>query len=138
MRAAAILAGGAARRLGGAAKGLSARAIGASSIVSWSALGTVTPIIFIVAPDASPYREFGLRVGWNLCAIYANTCEAPIGGRIMRGELQASISEVGPEMLAAIDEDGRLLVNVNTPHDYARAAGLVELKPDPARDRITE
>jgi hypothetical protein len=56
----------------------------------------------------------------------------------MRGELQASISEVGPEMLAAIDEDARLLEDVNTPHDYARAAGLIELKPDPARDRITE
>jgi hypothetical protein len=33
--------------------------------------------------------------------------------------------------------DDRLFLNVNTPHDYERAKGLIELKPDPTEDRIT-
>ena len=80
-----------------------------------------------------------------LCAVYTKACAAPIRTRIDRGELQAStlpegvrVSEIGPDVLAALDDDGRLFANVNTPHDYARAAGLIELGPDPAQDRITE
>jgi molybdenum cofactor guanylyltransferase len=207
MLAAAILAGGSARRLGGAAKPL--LRIGDRRIIDrqLAALRAVTPTIFIVAPDPSPYEGLGLRVVPDaiagagslggvytaivespaprtivlagdmpfvtpalfralvapehahadlviprtvrglepLCAVYANTCAAPIGECIMRGELKASslpegvrVSEVGPEILAAIDEDGLLFANVNTPHDYARAARLIELKPDPTQNRITE
>jgi hypothetical protein len=44
------------------------------------------------------------------------------------------IAEVGPDMLGM---DDRLFLNVNTPHDYQRAKGLIELKPDPTEDRIT-
>jgi hypothetical protein len=33
--------------------------------------------------------------------------------------------------------DERAFVNVNTPHDYERAKGLIELKPEPTEDRIT-
>lgn len=80
-----------------------------------------------------------------LCAIYSRACAEPIRARIARGELHAStlpdgvrVAEVGPEMLAALDKDGLLFANVNTPHDYARARGLIELKPDPTQDRITE
>jgi len=35
-------------------------------------------------------------------------------------------------------EDGTLFENVNTPHDYARARGRVELDEKPFEDRITE
>ncbi len=110
----------------------------------------VTPALFraLAAPERAaadvviPRTARGLE---PLCAVYAKACAAPMLERIGRGALQASelpagmrISEIGPEMIAAIDEDGRLFANVNTPHDYARAEGLIELKPDPAQDRITE
>ena len=66
-----------------------------------------------------------------LCAIYANTCAEGIRERIAHGDLQASVPprdvrvvEVGPDVLAALDPDGLVFVNVNTPHDYARARDL--------------
>jgi len=31
------------------------------------------------------------------------------------------VREIGAATLAAIDEDGRLFENINTPHDYERA-----------------
>jgi molybdopterin-guanine dinucleotide biosynthesis protein A len=71
-----------------------------------------------------------------LCAVYGKACAPGIRNRIAHGELQASvlprdvrIAELGPEALAAYDPDGLLFVNVNTPHDYARANG--------SRNRIT-
>jgi molybdopterin-guanine dinucleotide biosynthesis protein A len=80
-----------------------------------------------------------------LCAVYSKACAEPIRRRIERGDLQAStlpegvrVSEIGPEALAAIDQAGLLFVNVNTPHDYARATGQIDLKPDPTQDRSTE
>jgi molybdenum cofactor guanylyltransferase len=109
----------------------------------------VTPALFraLAAPERAdadvviPRSTRGLE---PLCAVYARACAAPILERIRRGALQASglpgvtVSEIGPEVIAAIDEDGLLFANVNTPHDYARAARLIELEPDPAQDRITE
>ena len=44
------------------------------------------------------------------------------------------IAELGPDMLGM---EERVFVNVNTPHDYERAKGLIELKPEPTEDRIT-
>jgi molybdopterin-guanine dinucleotide biosynthesis protein A len=80
-----------------------------------------------------------------LCAVYAKSCAAPIRARIERGDLKASIlpqgvriEEIGPEALATYDPDGLLFVNVNTPHDYERAKGLIELGLKPTQDRITE
>jgi molybdopterin-guanine dinucleotide biosynthesis protein A len=76
-----------------------------------------------------------------LCAIYTRACLPDIRARIARGALQARtlpqgvrIAELGPDMLGM---DERLFVNVNTPHDYERAKGLIELKPVPTEDRIT-
>jgi len=62
MLAAAIVAGGAARRLDGAAKAL--LRLGNQRIIDrqLAALQAVTPTIFIVAPDPSPYDGMGLRV----------------------------------------------------------------------------
>jgi hypothetical protein len=57
--------------------------------------------------------------------------------RIERGEFQAStlpaglrVVELGPDVLDAYDPEGLAFVNINTPHDYARARELA--------DRITE
>lgn len=207
MLAAAIVAGGAARRLDGAAKAL--LRLGNQRIIDrqLAALQAVTPTIFIVAPDPSPYCGLGLRVVPDaiagagalggiytaivespaprtlvlacdmpfvtaalfealtavryahadiviprtvrgiepLCAVYSKRCAPPIHERIKRGELQASalpdgldVIEIGPDVLAAIDESGRLFANVNTPHDYARARDLIELKLDPTQDPNTE
>jgi molybdopterin-guanine dinucleotide biosynthesis protein A len=76
-----------------------------------------------------------------LCAIYTRACLPDIRARMARGALHAArlpegvrIAEVGPDMLGM---DDRLFLNVNTPHDYERAKGLIELKPDPTEDRIT-
>jgi molybdopterin-guanine dinucleotide biosynthesis protein A len=70
-----------------------------------------------------------------LCAVYGKACAPGIRARLTRGELEASVlpadvhvTEIGPAAIAAIDPDGLLFVNVNTPHDYARAQGLVELQ----------
>jgi molybdopterin-guanine dinucleotide biosynthesis protein A len=73
-----------------------------------------------------------------LCAIYSRACAADIRARLDRRELHAStlphgirIAELGPEI--ALHE--LLFVNLNTPHDYERAKGLIELEP--TEDRIT-
>lgn len=110
----------------------------------------VTPALFrvLAAPDRAyadvviPRTVRGVE---PLCAVYAKACAAPILERIRRGALQASdllgdvrVSEIGPDVIAAIDEDGLLFTNVNTPHDYARVLDLIELEPDTAEDRITE
>jgi molybdopterin-guanine dinucleotide biosynthesis protein A len=46
------------------------------------------------------------------------------------------VHEISAEALATYDPDGRLFVNVNTPHDYARARNAV--MSEPSQDRITE
>ena len=48
------------------------------------------------------------------------------------------IEETCAAALTAYDSDGLLCVNVNTPHDYERAAGLIELGSKRMQDRITE
>jgi molybdopterin-guanine dinucleotide biosynthesis protein A len=80
-----------------------------------------------------------------LCAVYTKACLPAIRARIARGDLRASalpagvrVAEIGPEVLAAHDPDDLLFLNVNTPHEYARARSAVELKPEPAEDRNTE
>ena len=66
-----------------------------------------------------------------LCAVYSKRCAAALRERIAHGELKASVPppgvhvvELGPETLEQLDPDGLLLVNVNTPEDYAHANRL--------------
>ncbi len=63
-----------------------------------------------------------------LCASYDRRIAGHLKARIDRGELRVSdalagldVRELGPDELAPFDPDGRLLLNVNTPADYARA-----------------
>jgi molybdopterin-guanine dinucleotide biosynthesis protein A len=63
-----------------------------------------------------------------LCASYHRRTAAAIRARIDAGQLRVldaleamAVREVGPEELAAYDHDGRLLLNVNTPEDHAKA-----------------
>lgn len=78
-----------------------------------------------------------------LCAVYRKSCTARVKARLERGDLAMTalladlrVRELGHEGLAPFDE-GTLFENVNTPHDYARARGLVE-NEKPSEDRITE
>jgi molybdopterin-guanine dinucleotide biosynthesis protein A len=72
-----------------------------------------------------------------LCAIYSRTCEGDIHARLTRGEYEASTLPVGIR-IAEIDVGNDLVfVNINTPHDYERAKGLIEWKPESTQDRIT-
>ena len=63
-----------------------------------------------------------------LCASYARRIATHLHNRIAAGELRVvdaladlAVREIGPDELAPFDPDGRLLLNVNTPDDYARA-----------------
>ena len=95
-----------------------------------------------------PFR--GVRFSETLpggvaAALYARTCAGPIRARIDRGELQAGVipegvraDVVGPDELTACDPDGLLFVNVNTPHDHARARTLAEEACNWSEDRIMD
>jgi len=79
-----------------------------------------------------------------LCAVYTKRCAEAAMARIARGALEVRgvlqdvrTRELGPDTLAPYD-DGSLFENVNTPHDHARARGLVELNEKPSEDPITE
>ena len=80
-----------------------------------------------------------------LCAVYASACAEPIRRRIESGQLQASqppegvkVVEIGPEIIERYDPDDLMFVNVNTPHDHARAQGLSASMAEPHRNRITD
>jgi molybdopterin-guanine dinucleotide biosynthesis protein A len=68
-----------------------------------------------------------------LCASYMRTVADRLEGRIGAGKLRVldaldelDVRDVGPEVLAQFDPDGRLLMNINTPDDYARACAAAE------------
>jgi molybdopterin-guanine dinucleotide biosynthesis protein A len=89
-----------------------------------------------------PRSERGLE---PLCAVYRTRAAPVLRARIDRGALQMSaltrelrVHELGPEAVAAYDLEGRLFVNVNTPHDYVRARTWVEGNSEPPQDPITE
>lgn len=80
-----------------------------------------------------------------LCALYHRRCAAAARARIDRGELQVSglaqeirVRELDAGVLAAYDPDGRLFVNINTPHDYARARAWIEGNREPPQNPITD
>jgi molybdopterin-guanine dinucleotide biosynthesis protein A len=63
-----------------------------------------------------------------LCASYSRRIAGHLAARIDRGELSVrdalrgvAMRELGPDELAPFDPAGRLLININTPEDYARA-----------------
>lgn len=79
-------------------------------------------------PDAVVPRD---RHGRHpLCASYRQRVAGHLKARIERGALRVldaleelTVRDIGPEELAPYDPDGHLLLNVNTPEDYARALG---------------
>ena len=81
-----------------------------------------------------PRSERGLE---PLCAIYSRRCEPGIHARLARGEYEAAALPADIRVVEIAVEDELSVVNVNTPHDYERAKGLIEWKPEPTQDRIT-
>ena len=62
-----------------------------------------------------------------LCASYSRRVAGHLKARIESGDLRViealadlNVLELGPDELAPFDSDGLLLLNVNTPDDYAR------------------
>jgi molybdopterin-guanine dinucleotide biosynthesis protein A len=67
-----------------------------------------------------------------LCASYLKQVAPRLRARIDAGQLRVgealtglAVRELGRDELAPFDRDGRLLLNVNTPDDYARAQSIV-------------
>jgi molybdopterin-guanine dinucleotide biosynthesis protein A len=63
-----------------------------------------------------------------LCAVYAQTCLAPVERRLDTGRLKVvdaltglRIREIGPHEIEPFDPDGLLFMNLNTPDDLSRA-----------------
>jgi molybdenum cofactor guanylyltransferase len=64
-----------------------------------------------------------------LCAAYAHTARPFVERQLAQGILKVSalfsmdlrVAELGPAELAGFDPEGRMLSNVNTPHDYRQA-----------------
>jgi molybdenum cofactor guanylyltransferase len=184
--AAAILAGGQARRLDGVNKGT--LMIGRSAIIDrqLETLRHVAREIFVVGRDDAEWASRGLRVvpdeipgagplggiytaivrsprqrtlvvacdmpflsgallqtlaavkdadlviprhakGYEpLCAIYSRACAEDIRDRLARGLNEASRLPAGVRVTEFDVDNETFFVNVNTPHDYERAKGLIE------------
>ena len=87
---------------------------------------------FTDADVVMPRSAHGLE---PLCAVYGRAAAPVIRARLDRGERHAAVMpdgvrsvEVSPEEVAALDPDGLLFVNVNTPHDYERALRLAHAR----------
>jgi len=72
-----------------------------------------------------------------LCAVYSRACAAEIRERLARGAYEASTLPAGVRVVEVGVDRALVFLNVNTPHDYERAKGLVERQPEPDEDRIT-
>jgi molybdopterin-guanine dinucleotide biosynthesis protein A len=72
-----------------------------------------------------------------LCAVWSSAAAPAVRRRLERGELKAArmvedlrVEEIGPDVLASYDPQGRLFLNVNTPHEYDEAQALNRLATD--------
>ncbi len=72
-----------------------------------------------------------------LCAIYSRACADDIRDRLLRGINEASRLPTGVRVAELDVDDDLMFVNVNTPHDYARARELSDCVPQSPQDRIT-
>ena len=117
----------------------------------YTALEGASERVIVLACDlpfvTTPFLEYLLRTGREcdatvprtgdglhpLCASYAQRAAPRIRQLIDEGVRQVRealatlpVHIVEGEALAAFDPDGRLLHNINTPDDYARAVALIE------------
>ena len=81
-----------------------------------------------VLDAAVPQDARGLH---PLCASYARRVAPRLQARIEAGRLriidalaELDVRHIGPDELEPFDRDGRLLLNINTPEDYARARSM--------------
>ena len=95
---------------------------------------------FVTAPFLAHLAAAGEDAAWDavvpadatgrqpLCAMYRRRVAPLLQERLERGELRVQealaamrVRELGADDLDPFNRDGRLLTNVNTPEDYARA-----------------
>ncbi len=91
----------------------------------------------LAAADADVVVARTARGVEPLCAIYSRACAAEIAARLERGAREASTLPAGFRIAEVGVEESLVCVNVNTPHDYERAKGVVERQREPKEDRIT-
>jgi molybdopterin-guanine dinucleotide biosynthesis protein A len=72
-----------------------------------------------------------------LCGVYSRACASEIRARLDSGAFEASTLPTGFRVVEVDVDRAVVFVNVNTPHDYERAKGVVERQPEPNEDRIT-
>ena len=104
---------------------------------------------FLTAPFLTRLAEVGAeaevamphdaRGSHPLCASYHRRIATRLRGRIDAGHLGVldaltglDVRRIGSDELAPFDPTGRLLLNVNTPEDYARARAAAEATQPPA------
>lgn len=73
-----------------------------------------------------------------LCASYSRQAAARVHARIQAGELRVgdalrdlTVREIGPDEIEPFNADGGLLLNINTPDDYARARLIAANRTSP-------
>lgn len=83
------------------------------------------------SPDVQAVVPRDARRRHPLCGVYARTAAPALracleAGRLRVTEALAALRtrDLEPDELTALDPDGRLLVNINTPDDYTRAQTL--------------
>jgi molybdopterin-guanine dinucleotide biosynthesis protein A len=121
-----IVSGGHAKGLGGVNKGT--LSIGSSAIIDrqLEVLRALATGVFMVGRAHPRWNARGLRV-----------VPDRIHARLTRVEYEASTPPAGIRVAESGVGNDRTFVNVNTPHDYERATGLIEWKPESTQDRIT-
>lgn len=84
------------------------------------------------APEAQAIVPWPVTGPVPVCAIYRKSCLEPLRGRLERGELRATdfvesltVRRLGPDVLRALDPEGRCLFNMNRPSDYESAVKML-------------
>jgi len=84
-----------------------------------------------------PALAAAILAGGRARRLYSRACEEDIHARLTRREYEAATLPVGMRVAEIGVGNDLTFVNVNTPHDYERAKGLIEWKPESTQDRIT-
>ena len=84
-----------------------------------------------------PALAAAILAGGRARRLYSRTCEGDIHARLTRREYEAATLPAGMRVAEIGVGNDLTFVNVNTPHDYERAKGLIEWKPESTQDRIT-
>lgn len=131
--AAALLAGGVARRRGGRSKATLELAGIRVIQRQLEVLRRVDPV-FVVGGAPAQFAPHDLSAIPDALSVIPDA--RPRCGALEARPEELSVVESDQETVSAFDPDGLLFVNLNTPHDYERARELLASKV--RRDRIMD